>query len=70
MVWPMETNTTTKVYSSKTGELIGEAVIDTARYENSCDNDEGHVMAGDVLEDADIQRLGITDQTSIYALLS
>lgn len=66
----METNTTTKVYSSKSGELLGLAMIDAARYENACDNDEGHVMAGDVLEAADIQRLGITDRTSIYALLS
>ena len=70
MVFGMETNTETKIYLSKTGELLGNVNLDVARYENACDNDEGHVMAGDVLDDADIQRLGITDKTSIYALVA
>jgi hypothetical protein len=63
------TGTAAKVYCSITGDYLG--TIDpfpADRYENACDNEEGHVAAGDVLDDADLSLLGITPESRIFAI--
>ncbi len=58
-----------KIYSSLTGELIGTVEnFDADRYENACDNAEGHVAASDVLTDEQLTGLGIAGDVSVYAL--
>lgn len=58
-----------RIYNSIDGSLVGNVEnFDDARYANACENPEGHVRAGDVLDDDDIARLGINADDIIYAL--
>ena len=64
-----KTKMKTKIYSSRNGNLIGIVEnFDDARYENAVTSQEGHCRADDVLDDEDIERLGIAGDMSIYAI--
>lgn len=59
------------IYMSRDGSPVGVVEdFDADRYANACENPEGHVRAGDVLDDDDIARLGISADDTIYALVA
>lgn len=66
----METNTETTayVYDYATGDLIGTAMVDMGKYLANNPSPEGVVGASEVLSSADIERLGIDDDLSVYLL--
>lgn len=60
-----------KIYLSSNGNLLGEVEnFPSDRYENAVDNAEGHVRADAVLDESDVQALGLTGNETVYALLS
>lgn len=56
------------IHYSSNGEYIGTADVDPIRYAENCRNDEGHVAAGDILDDEDIERLGIERDSTVYGV--
>ena len=56
------------IYYSSNGDFIGTAGVDPQRYAENCSNDEGHVAAGDILDDEDLERLGLSADSTIYGL--
>jgi hypothetical protein len=56
------------IYDYSTGDLIGTASVDMAKYLAQCTSPEGVVGASEVLSNADIERLGIDADLSVYVL--
>lgn len=58
-----------KIHLSSNGQFIGTVTdFDSDRYENACDNPEGHVRSESILDDSDLADLRLDGNETVYAL--
>lgn len=58
------------IHDSRTGNEIGTTHVDADTYAEVCANPEGHVRADAILNAEDLDRLGISGDLSVYAILN